>query len=63
MEQVHRNIYPKAIYQIRERLFGELRAFDFEFLEEKSLFNNFAVSDSESFFVKDSSLTDTETIT
>ena len=62
-EEFVRNIYPKTVYQLHEKPFDKLRAFDIEIAEEKTLFNNFAVFDFESICVKDSSLIDGENIT
>ena len=62
-EDLVRNIYSKSVYQLRETFFDKLRAFDIEFAEEKTLFNNFVVFDLESICVYDTSLFDAEATT
>ena len=62
-EELVKNVYPKSVYQLRETLFDKLRAFDIQVADGDTLFNNFAVFDSESICVKNSKLVDTETTT
>ena len=62
-KEMVRNIYPRSVFQLRETLSDEFKAFDIEVSKEKLLFTNFAVFDFESICVKSTTIANTETNT
>ena len=58
-----KHIYPKNVYELREKLFEKLDAFKNPYKNEQKLFKNLAVFDLESICVKEDSYKQTETTT
>ena len=57
-----KHLYPKNVDQLRETLFEKLDSFKIPYREDQKLFKNLAVSDLESFCVKEETYKETETI-
>ena len=58
-----KNIYPKNVYTLRERLFEKLEGFNIEYTKEQTLFKNVAIFDFESICVPSEELKPTKTKT
>ena len=56
-----KQVYPKNVYELRERLFEKLDAFNIPYKSEQKLFNNLAIFDLESICVNEFSYKPTET--
>ena len=57
-----KHIYPKNVYQLREKLFDKLDSFDIQYTNDQKLFNNLAVFDFESICIPEEKSENTETI-
>ena len=55
-----KQIYPKNVYQLRETLFEKLDSFNIPFRKYQKLFENLAVFDFKSNWVKEETYTETE---
>ena len=58
-----KHIYPKNVYQLRERLFDKLDSFDIQCTDHQKLFNNLTVFDFESICIPEEKFKSTETTT
>ena len=58
-----KQIYPKNVYELRERLFEKLDAFNIPYRNEQKLFKNLAIIEFESICVKKDSYKQTESTT
>ena len=58
-----KHIYPKNVYQLRERLFDKLESFDIQYTDDQKLFNNLAVFDFESICIPEEKFKNTEMTT
>ena len=58
-----KHIYPKNVYEMKEKLFEKLDSFNIPYRNEQKLFKNLAIFDFESICVKENSYKQTETTT
>ena len=56
-----KHIYPKTVYQITETLFEKLDSFNIPYREDQKVFENWAISISQSICVKEEMYKETET--
>ena len=59
----NKHIYPKNVYELREKLFEKLDAFNCPYKNEQKLFKKLPIFDFESICVKENSYKQTETTT
>ena len=58
-----KHIYAKNVYQLREKLFGQLDSFNIQYTDDQKLFNNLAVFDFESICIPEEKFKNTESTT
>ena len=58
-----KHIYPKSVYQLREKLFNKLDSFVIQYTNDQKLFNSLVVSNFESNCIQEEKFKSTETTT